>query len=217
MKLKYYLRGLGTGIIITALVMGVAAGRGKGTLSDQEIKERAMELGMVEKNSRVLSELAASTEQETAQNSSDADKSQNTPEGETSHSDSTSESDTLSNEQQTNESDTITPTDSGEQPQEESNSPTAGSTQTEPSTPPASTENSQPPDSTEKISITVNPGDSSDMVSRTLAAAGLVENAEEYDQYLCNNGFARSICVGTYQIPVGSSEEEIAKIVTKKK
>ena len=42
MKLKYYLRGLGIGIAVTALVMGLAlAGNTKQSMTDEEIKERA--------------------------------------------------------------------------------------------------------------------------------------------------------------------------------
>ncbi|MGN1179848.1 MAG: hypothetical protein ACI4SD_01450, partial [Suilimivivens sp.] len=48
MKLKYYLRGLGTGIIVTAVILGITLGNKKETLSDREIMERAAELGMVE-------------------------------------------------------------------------------------------------------------------------------------------------------------------------
>ncbi len=47
MKLKYYLRGLGIGIIGTAIVMGIALSGKKETLSDEEIIERAEVLGMV--------------------------------------------------------------------------------------------------------------------------------------------------------------------------
>ena len=48
MKLKYYLRGLGIGIICTAIIMGIAlSGNKKETLTDAEIIERAKLLGMV--------------------------------------------------------------------------------------------------------------------------------------------------------------------------
>lgn len=51
MGLKYYLRGLGVGIVVTALIMGIAAGvDSKEKLSDNEIRERAKELGMVEES-----------------------------------------------------------------------------------------------------------------------------------------------------------------------
>ncbi|MCR5179204.1 MAG: hypothetical protein K6C95_09520 [Lachnospiraceae bacterium] len=57
MKLKYYLRGMGIGMIITAIVMGIALNGRKETLSDAEIMARARELGMID--STVLSDYAA--------------------------------------------------------------------------------------------------------------------------------------------------------------
>lgn len=46
MKLKYYLRGLGVGIVCTAIIMGIALS-GKEKLTEAEIIERARLLGMV--------------------------------------------------------------------------------------------------------------------------------------------------------------------------
>ena len=54
MKLKYYLLGMGIGIILTAIVMGFALGGRKATLSDAEIIQRAKALGMVDGDSGVL-------------------------------------------------------------------------------------------------------------------------------------------------------------------
>ncbi len=61
MKLKYYLRGLGIGIAVTALVLTLAGG-GKESLTDAEIIERAKELGMVE--SVTLSQLTSENSSE---------------------------------------------------------------------------------------------------------------------------------------------------------
>ena len=58
MKRKYYLRGLGTGILVTALILIIASGQ-KETMTDEEVKARAKELGMVE--STLLSDLANQT------------------------------------------------------------------------------------------------------------------------------------------------------------
>ncbi len=44
--MKMYLRGLGIGITVTALIL-IIAGRNKGKLSDDEIIKRAGELGMI--------------------------------------------------------------------------------------------------------------------------------------------------------------------------
>ncbi len=54
MKLKYYLRGMGIGIILTAIVMGFALGGRKATMSEAEIIQRAKALGMVDGDSGVL-------------------------------------------------------------------------------------------------------------------------------------------------------------------
>ncbi len=56
MKLKYYLRGMGIGIILTAIVMGFALGGRKATLSDAEIIQRAKALGMTEADTGTLTQ-----------------------------------------------------------------------------------------------------------------------------------------------------------------
>lgn len=48
MRLKYYLRGLGIGIAVTAVIMSAAMKQQPETLSEEQIKARAAELGMVE-------------------------------------------------------------------------------------------------------------------------------------------------------------------------
>ena len=53
MKLRYYLRGLGIGIIVTAIIMSFT--RQPEKLTDAQIKMRALELGMVEES--VLADL----------------------------------------------------------------------------------------------------------------------------------------------------------------
>ena len=56
MKLKYYLRGMGIGIILTAIVMGFALGGRKATMSDAEVIKRAKALGMTEASAEVLTQ-----------------------------------------------------------------------------------------------------------------------------------------------------------------
>ncbi|MCR5832308.1 MAG: hypothetical protein K6G67_09245, partial [Lachnospiraceae bacterium] len=56
MKLKYYLRGLGIGVAVTAIVMGLALSKNtKGSMTDEEVKARAAELGMVEEDRTLVS------------------------------------------------------------------------------------------------------------------------------------------------------------------
>ncbi len=53
MKLRYYLRGLGIGMLVAALVL-ILSGNTGGKMSDDAVKRRAAELGMVEKDKSVL-------------------------------------------------------------------------------------------------------------------------------------------------------------------
>ena len=46
MKLKYYLRGLGVGIVVTAVILTIANHLGN-KMSDEDIIKRAAKLGMV--------------------------------------------------------------------------------------------------------------------------------------------------------------------------
>ena len=47
MELKYYLRGLGLGIVVTAIIMGIVSSRSS-AMTDDEIIARAKQLGMTE-------------------------------------------------------------------------------------------------------------------------------------------------------------------------
>ncbi|MCR5402815.1 MAG: endolytic transglycosylase MltG [Butyrivibrio sp.] len=75
MKLKYYLRGMGIGIILTAIVMGFALGGRKSAISDAEIIQRAKALGMVEEGGTLTQatwEAARIDEEETTASSGEA-------------------------------------------------------------------------------------------------------------------------------------------------
>ena len=64
------------------------------------------------------------------------------------------------------------------------------------------------------FTLTVKKGYSSWSVAKILAEAGVVNDAKAYDEYLCANGYDKRISVGSFVIPAGSSEEEIAKLIT---
>lgn len=63
MNRKYYLRGLGAGIVITAIIMGITAGGKKEALTEEEIIIKAKALGMIE--SEDLAEAIEDTKAET--------------------------------------------------------------------------------------------------------------------------------------------------------
>lgn len=192
MKLRYYLRGLGIGIVVTALIMGMTTKADESPLSDAEIRALAMNLGMVDADSRSLADIGG-------QMGSPVSPS---PEDDSSPTDSPLPSD----------SPLPTDLDSSEQPLEASESPIPEVTESPyPSPSPAGTD--EPVVESETVTIVIVRGDSSYTVSRRLQEAGLVDDAGAYDKYLVDNGYSKTIRTGTYRIPVGASWEEIAEII----
>ncbi len=63
------------------------------------------------------------------------------------------------------------------------------------------------------ISITITDSDTSVSVSERLAEAGLVSSAEEFETFIANNDKSGSLQTGTFEIPSGSSDEEILNII----
>ena len=78
MKLKYYLRGLGIGIIITTITLSIVSGKDSKSMSDEEVIARASELGMVmeEKNDGLFGADTESTETEKPQTSQTEEQTQ---------------------------------------------------------------------------------------------------------------------------------------------
>ena len=211
MKRKYYLRGLGTGILVTALILIIASGQ-KETMTDEEVKARAKELGMVE--STLLSDLANQTpaaEPETmtdpAATAEPETTAEPTPEP-TAEPEATAEpAPEPTVEPETTAEPTPEPTVEPETTAEPTPEPTVEPEATaEPTTEPATEQ--------ESILITIRSGESSVSVSKTLEEAGLVASAQEYDRYLCENGYDKKIRSGEHRIPVGADDAEIAAIIT---
>ncbi len=241
MERKYYLRGLGVGIVVTAVIMGMIASRNK-TMTDQEIIARAKELGMVENT--VLSDMDEE-EQEQEQELERADLLEDVTE-------------------------TISRQDAGREPAEEAsareNDPEPAEEETQPDVSaddgqveeavsgdiePADDsvsedEDKDPEEDIEETgteegrvqgdnaeeeedgtknaagkaaspavkTITINSGDGSHTVARKLADAGIVTSADTFDEFLCQNGYDKKLRTGTFSIPVDASDEQIARIVT---
>lgn len=228
MKLRYYLRGLGIGVIVTALLMGFVT-RESLPLTDAEIKARARALGMVESDSLKLSDIQQidPSKQNPPGNGSagsEPSESLNPPESSEPPDDGSTDLKSPESSEPPEPSEPLNPPDDG----------SAGSNPPESSEPPGQDasedgsaglnppESSQPAeqDSSEEpqtVTFTVKSGYSSDKVSKLLKEAGLVENAGEFDRFLVNGGYANRISVGTYEIEVGASMERIAKIITRSK
>ena len=206
MKLKYYLRGLGIGMIVTALILGISFSNRQDQTSqimtDDQIRERAAELGMVDSSELTLAALQNSEKQPTEGTPEETTQTQ-----EQNNIEAEPETTVPAETQATVEPETTQESEATTEPEPEK---TAGPETT------AEPEVTEAPQRTQTASITIQRGDDSGSASRRLYEAGLVENAKTFDNYLCNNGYSRSINPGTYEIVPGTSEEEIAKIITGK-
>lgn len=206
MKLKYYLRGLGIGIAVTALVLALAGG-GKESLTDEEIIARAKELGMVE--SVTLSQLADdNTSEEVSEDISEEDSENVTSEGEdaslvTSEEAEVSEEIGSENTEGTSDTETSEETDSEENTSESDSEVTSE----------ANSESQTSEVIDEYVIVEVGAGDGSDTVSRKLEALGMVEDAMMYDDFLCANGYDKILQTGAHEIPRTADWDTIAEIL----
>lgn len=216
MNLKYYLRGLGVGIVVTSLILGIGLGSRKETLSNEEIKERARTLGMVEESITVAE--AAAQKEEEAQEKVTADPvPEENAEG---------DAETIVSAEPEVSSEPAVSVSAAPETSEEpkvsaasepaaSAAPEAGATPEAGVKPVANEaeEDSGTAPAKEIVDITINPGEGSYVISQKLEQSGLIDDATEYDAYLCDNGYHTKLRAGVHKIPMGSTREEIAKLL----
>lgn len=196
MKLKYYLRGLGIGIIVTTVILAVSFSKKEIKMSDEEIMARAAQLGMVmqetetteqgdtEQNS-VGTDTGAKTEAVTEQTASELLEERTAAEETAQNTEAAGDVAAEAQEDSAN-------TDEEAQAQQEA----AGA---------------------ENLSgvyrLVIQKGDVCRIVCEKLAENGVISDAEAFRQYLSQIGYASNMRVGNYDIPYGLSNEEIAKIL----
>ena len=206
MKIQYYLRGLGIGIIVTALVMGITKDR-KEPLTEAEIRAMALEIGMVDSNSLKLTDTQASGE---------PDSFSGTPEpGEPSGDEGPGEGEDGEEPGEPSGDERPGEGEDGEEPGEPSGDERQeeGEDGEEPEEPEEPSGDEGQPD--EGITVEIEPGAGSRAICRMLEEAGLIEDADSFDRYLIDNGYSKRIRMGTYVIIPGTDPEEIARIITR--
>lgn len=232
MNLKYYLRGLGIGIIVSVIIMFVISLQSdNNSMTDEEIIQRARELGMVE-----ASETLASINTGVTANSDESKGSEEL--GETTDSESSADEAATVEPPENEFLDGVEQQlDEAEQQLEEIRNKDNGTGEVSENTSAASDEevketasNSQAEEKKEESSkpednnsnkdvvvLKVNRGDNSYDICKKLQALGVIDDAKSYDSYLCRIGLDRYIYAGEYSIPKGSSDEEIAFLLTGKR
>lgn len=202
MKLKYYLRGLGIGIIVTTIILMISFSGRKEEISDEEVIARATQLGMVmpedEPSEASENDAAqkdgADDQTEPSQNASDADaQAAHTPTGQPDEEGELSAEDLLAQTQNTAGADADAAT------QDSADGADAAT----------------PADSNAEGSfrLTIQKGDVCRVVCEKLAEGGVITDAEALRKYLFEIGYASNMSIGEYDIPYGATNEEIASIL----
>ena len=171
-KLRYYLRGLGTGIVITTLVLAISFNVRSCTSEKSLIDDTTKEENTTQKQTKESTDKEKTTKETTSK--------EETTEGTTKETTSKEET-------------------------------TEGTTKETTAKEETSEDITQEVQTKEKITLTVSNGMASDTVAALLEEAGAIENAKDFNKYLYQMGYERILRVGTYEIEVGESYEEIAR------
>lgn len=216
MKLKFYLRGIGLGIIV-AVALCISAGMKNDQISDEEIIKRAEALGMVP-SSETLNESVDEairdgleteemTENDASGDAAAVKVNEDIPATEP------DETEVNPDEADNSNFDETPPAAGSDGAATPKVTPTLTKEVTPAPTKEADKDTNDTENDTEYITVVVERGSGSDTVARKIEAAGLVANASEFDRYLCNNGYDKRISAGNHKIPINAREEEIAKIL----
>lgn len=201
MKKKDFMLGLGIGMVFaTAIMMVPDSSQDK--MSDSEVKERALELGMIEKED-ALDQVLAGKETPTVE-PKDSEKPIDTEEVKESEAPSAEPTDQSSSS--TNKRPVSAQTTATEE---------VAVTETPKVT--VAPEATKKPSKSEQVSyvtVEIKAGMWSEEIASTLHSLNLVDDAEEFDKFLCDNGYGSMIKVGIYKIPTGSTYTQIAEIIT---
>lgn len=192
MRLKYYLRGLGLGIIFAVIIMMIGFHGNKQSMSDTEIIEKAKTLGMVEaKNiSGTVADEYNSEKTDTSATNSDASSQK-----------AETEQDSQMQDSQTAQEDT-----QQEDTQQEAAQPAADAKQ----------ETVEPQDAVTTYTISVTSQDTCRTIAEKLKALNLVDDAEQFRIYMGQKGADHFIADGEHVIPQGASYDDIITILTQK-
>jgi hypothetical protein len=195
-KLKYYFRGIGIGILVTTLIFMCAITAKGGIMTDERAVSRAEELGYT--------------------------KSGGSASGDAAYTDISSQLEEYKNRQQSSE-DVSAKTkkqkdteDDGDTDTEDAQDSDTAQTDTPQADVPedADTVQDEQDVSTEKtVDLVVSSRMSSETVARRLEELGVIDNSSDFNSYLISHGYSTRLQNGTFTIPQDASFEEISQIL----
>ena len=218
MRLKYFLRGVGIGILVTTIIL-TATHASERRMSDSEVIDRAIELGMSfsasHSGQQSGTEEASTDESSTGQETSGDDVTDDLQhDGET---------ETEMGSQSPSETVSESTSDGEASPGKESEAVTGMTTQaiTETTTE-LTTENNNAGSAAGVMNnevictINITKGMSSRTVCDMLKQNGIIEDAADFDRYLIKTGYDDKIRVGEVEVNSGMTYEELTASLYKK-
>lgn len=221
MSLKYFLRGVGIGILVTTIIL-TATHASERRMSDSEVIDRAIELGMSfsasHSGQQSGTEEASTDESSTGQETSGDDVMDDLQhDGET---------ETEMGSQSPSETVSESTSDGEASPGKESEAVTGMTTQaiteTTETTTELTTENNNAGSAAgvmnNEVTCTINitKGMSSRTVCDMLKQNGIIEDAADFDRYLIKTGYDDKIRVGEVEVNSGMTYEELTASLYKK-
>ncbi len=224
MRLKYFLRGVGIGILVTTIIL-TATHASERRMSDSEVIDRAIELGMSfsasHSGQQSGTEEASPDESSTGQETSGDDVTDDLQhDGET---------ETEMGSQSPSETVSESTSDGEASPGKESEAVTGMTTQaitetteTTETTTELTTENENAGSAAgvmnNEVTCTINitKGMSSRTVCDMLKQNGIIEDAADFDRYLIKTGYDDKIRVGEVEVNSGMTYEELTALLYKK-
>lgn len=221
MRLKYFLRGVGIGILVTTIIL-TATHASERRMSDSEVIDRAIELGMSfsasHSGQQSGTEEASTDESFTGQETSGdevTDDLQHDGETETEMG-SQSPSETVSESTSDGEA------SPGKESEAVTGMTTQAITETTETTTELTTENNNAGSAAgvmnNEVTCTINitKGMSSRTVCDMLKQNGIIEDAADFDRYLIKTGYDDKIRVGEVEVNSGMTYEELTASLYKK-
>lgn len=180
MKMKYYLRGFGTGVLFATIIFMVGTAFHNNLASNQK-KD-------INSSGNIVSD------DENVKNDTDKNITEVT-----NASDMTLQSEQTTNNQTTAQQITTGTTEVNTGNEEETTSKTSqNSTDTE-----------------DIVKVVIKPGMVSNEVADMLEDYGIIENAYDFNTYMCDNGYESNLIVGIYELKKGASYKEIISAITR--
>lgn len=224
MRLKYFLRGVGIGILVTTIILTVTHSSER-RMSDSEVIDRAIELGMSFSASH--SGQQSSTEESSPEESSAGQE--NSGDDVTDDLQHESEAETEMGSQSPSETASELAGDGEASPGKESEAVTemttkaiTETTETTETTTELTTENKNAGSAAgvmnNEVTCTINitKGMSSRTVCDMLKQNGIIEDAADFDRYLIKTGYDDKIRVGEVEVNSGMTYEELTASLYKK-